>query len=196
MSPADAFKLLVGMIAPRPIGWISTISETGVSNLAPFSFFNMLGNNPPILGFSPAIGRDGKRKDTLINAEKTKCFVHNLVTQGLADLMNRTSESFPYGVSEFEKVGLTPLESKWIPAKRVKESPMNLECRVLQIVKLGDQPGNGQLVLGEVLAVHVNDESILDAQGLVDTQKLQLVSRLGRNDYMKFGEVFQLPRLH
>ncbi len=194
MQAIEAYKLLVSIVAPRPIGWISTISDSGVSNLAPFSFFNMLGNNPPIMGFSASINRDGKFKDTFLNAQQTKCFVHNVVTRDLCEKMNSTSENFPYGVSEFEKVGLTPIPSSKVKALRVKESPINLECEVTQIVSFGDQPGNGQLVLGRVLMIHINDESLLNERGLIQSEKLHLISRLGHSDYMDFGRVFSLDR--
>lgn len=189
MSPPEVFKLLVGMIVPRPIGWISTVSAEGLPNLAPFSFFNMLSNNPATLVFSAAISRDGRRKDSLLNAEATKCFVHNVVTRKVCDVMNETSEEYPHGVSEFEKVGLTALPSLHVAAPRVKEAVVNIECRVSRVLSLGDQPGNGQLVFGEVLVVHVNDETLLDEQGLIRSDALDVVARLGRNDYLDFGSL-------
>lgn len=195
MSPPEVFKLMLGFIGPRPIGWISTISESGLHNLAPFSFFNMLGNNPPVLAFSPAISREGKRKDSLLNVQQTKCFVHNVVTKDVADLMNRTSEEFPLGVSEFEKVGLTPLASTFVKAPRVKEAVINVECELNQIVSLGDKPGNGQVVFGNVLAIHINDDSVLDEKGLIDSKKLPLISRLGGNEYLDFIQTFRLPHI-
>ncbi len=194
MNSIDSYKLLVGMIVPRPIGWISTISDKGISNLAPYSFFNMFQNNPPILGFSPAMSRDGRLKDSLLNVKQTKCFVHNLVTTANAEAMNMTSEAFEYGVSEFEKVGLTALPSSIVSAPRVKESPINIECKLNQIIVLGDKPGNGQIVLGEVVAIHINDESILGSDGLIDSAKLVTVARLGKSEYQKQGEVFSLER--
>jgi len=195
MPPAEVFKLMLGFIGPRPIGWISTISKEGIFNLAPFSFFNMLGNNPPVLAFSPAISRDGKRKDSLINVQETKCFVHNVVTKDIAEVMNRTSEEFPRGVSEFEKVGLTSLPCKFIKAPRLKEAVINVECELNQIISLGDKPGNGQIVLGNVLAIHINDESVLDDKGLIDSKKLPLISRLGKNEYLDFLQTFELPHI-
>lgn len=193
-APGEIYKLLVGMIVPRPIGWISTVSESGIPNLAPYSFFNMVSSNPPIIGFSASITRDGRRKDSLINAEITKCFVHNVVTKNLAEKMNQTSQDFPYGVNEFEKVGLTALPSSRVKAVRVKEAAINLECEVRQIISFGDQPGNGQLVLGEVVAIHVNDESVLGPDGAVLSERLHAISRLGRADYLDFGKIFSLDR--
>ncbi len=194
MSPPEMFKLMLGLIGPRPIGWISTISSEGISNVAPFSFFNMVGNNPPVLMFSPALTRDLKRKDTLRNVEQTKCFVHNVVTRDVAEAMNKTSEDFPYNVSEFEKVGLTALPSTFVKAPRVGEAKINIECQLDQIVSLGDRAGNGQLVLGKVVAIHFNDEAFLDAKGLVDSEKLPLIARLGKSDYMDFGKVFSMEK--
>jgi len=192
MNPADTFKLMLGFIGPRPIGWISTVSASGVPNLAPYSFFNMLGNNPPVLGFSPALGRDGRKKDSLLNAQETKCFVHNVVTRPLADVMNRSSEEFPHGVSEFEKVGLTAIPSSFVKAPRLKEAVISVECELREVISFGDKPGNGQLVLGNAVAIHINDDSILDDKGLIDSQKLPLVSRLGKNEYLDFVRTFEL----
>ncbi len=196
MSPAEVFKLMLGFIAPRPIGWISTISESGVPNLAPFSFFNMMGNNPAVLAFSPALSRELKRKDTLINVEQTKGFVHNVATRNLAESINLTSTEYPYGVSEYEKVGLTPLPSTFVKAPRVKEALINVECKLIQVVSLGDKPGNGQIVLGEVVAIHINDESILDPKGLIDSSKLPVIARLGKSEYMDFGQVFEMEKAY
>lgn len=195
MSPPDVFKLMLGFIGPRPIGWISTISAEGVANLAPFSFFNMLGNNPAVLAFSPAIGRDGKRKDSLLNVQATKCFVHNVVTRDIMEKMNLTSEELPHNQSEFEKVGLTPIPSKFVKAPRVKEAVINVECELNQIVSLGDKPGNGQVVFGNVVGIHINDDSVLDAKGLIDSSKLPLISRLGKNEYLDFIKTFELPHI-
>lgn len=195
MAPPEVFKLMLGFIGPRPIGWISTISKEGIYNLAPFSFFNMLGNNPAVLAFSPAIGRDGRRKDSLLNVIETKCFVHNVVTRDVADIMNRTSEEFPHGVSEFEKVGLTALASTKVAAPRVKEAAINVECKLQQIVSLGDKPGNGQVVFGEVVAIHINDDHVLDDKGLIDSSKLPLLSRLGKNEYLDFTKTLELPHI-
>jgi flavin reductase (DIM6/NTAB) family NADH-FMN oxidoreductase RutF len=195
MPPPEVFKLMLGFVGPRPIGWISTISEAGVPNLAPFSFFNMLGNNPATLAFSPAISRDGRKKDSLLNAQATKCFVHNVVTREIIEPMNRSSEEFPHGVNEFEKVGLTALPSQFVKAPRVKEAIINVECKLLQIVSLGEKPGNGQVVFGEVVAIHINDDSVLDAKGTIDSSKMPLISRLGKNEYLDFTKVFELPHI-
>jgi flavin reductase (DIM6/NTAB) family NADH-FMN oxidoreductase RutF len=192
MKPGDLFKLMLSFIAPRPIGWISTISDSGIPNLAPFSFFNMLGNNPATLAFSPAISRDGRRKDSLLNVQQTKCFVHNVVTREVAEAMNLSSTDFPYGVNEFEKVGLTAMPSTLVKAPRVKEALINVECKLSQVVSLGDKPGNGQIVFGEVVAIHLNDESILAADGLVDSSKVEFLARMGRDEYSSTADRFSM----
>jgi len=187
--------LMLWFIGPRPIGWISTVSASGVPNLAPYSFFTMLGNNPPVLGFSPALGRDGRKKDSLLNAPETKCFVHNVVTRPLADVMNRSSEEFPHGVSEFEKVGLTAIPSSFVKAPRLKEAVISVECELREVISFGDKQGNGQLVLGNAVAMHIKDDSILDDKSLIDSQQLPLVARLGKNEYLDFVRTFQLPHI-
>ncbi|MBN8555577.1 MAG: flavin reductase family protein [Deltaproteobacteria bacterium] len=191
MKPGEVFKLMLSFIAPRPIGWISTISDKGVPNLAPFSFFNMLGNNPATLAFSPAISRDGRKKDTLLNVQQTKCFVHNVVTREVADTMNLSSTEYPYGVSEFEKVGLTALPSALIAAPRVKEALINVECKLMQIVSLGEKPGNGQIVFGEVVAIHIQDESLI-VDGVIDSSRVEYLARMGRDEYSSTKDRFSM----
>lgn len=107
-----------------------------------------------------------------------------------------TSTEYPYGVSEYEKVGLTPLPSTFVKAPRVKEALINVECKLIQVVSLGDKPGNGQIVLGEVVAIHINDESILDPKGLIDSSKLPVIARLGKSEYMDFGQVFEMEKAY
>jgi len=194
MKPVEVFKLMLSFIVPRPIGWISTISQDGVSNLAPFSFFNMVSNNPAVLAFSPAISRDLKRKDSLENVKQTKGFVHNVMTRKIAERMVQTSYEYPSGVSEFEKVGFSSLPSKFVKAPRVKEALINVECELNQILSFGDKPGNGQLIFGNVVAIHINDESILAEDGCVRAESLSVVARMGRAEYMEFGNVITISR--
>jgi len=185
----EIYKFLISMIAPRPIGWISTISENGVPNLAPFSFFNMMSMNPAVFAFSASLFSDLSKKDTLVNIEETKCFVHNLVTEDLLLPMHRSAEDLEHDQSEFTHVGLTPVASHKISAPRVKEAKVNIECELLQIVSLGSQAGNGQVIFGKALAIHINDESILSPTGDCDPEKIAYVSRLGRNNYLLGGRV-------
>lgn len=193
-DPRDIYKLLIGCVGPRPIGWISTISASGVPNLAPFSFFNMFSMNPAVLGFSAALRRDASPKDSLINVKETQCFVHNVVTKDLLEPMNASSEEFPHGISEFEKVGLTAAKSELIPAPRVQEAAINIECKLIDIVSFGSRAGNGQLVLGEVVLIHINHPEVLAPDGFIDSSKLYLLGRLGRTEYMDYGKAFSKPR--
>jgi len=193
-DPKEIYKLMIGFIGPRPIGWISTVSSKGKFNLAPFSFFNMLSMNPSLLGFCAGLQRDGSKKDSLRNVEQTKCFVHNVVTKELVDPMNQSSAVYPYGVSEFDEVGLTALKSQIVEAPRVKEAQISVECKLKQIVSFGNKPGNSHLVIGEVLAIHINDHGLLESDFLVDAQKLKLVSRLGKTNYMDMGPVYSMTR--
>ncbi len=187
LLPHDPLK---AMIAPRPIGWVSTMSSGGAVNLAPYSFFNAFSSSPMILGFSS----DG-RKDSLSFAEDTREFVWNMPTYALRDRMNATSESLPRGVSEFEHAGLTAAASRIVKPPRVAESPCALECRVVDIVSLKDvdrKPIGSFLVLGQVVGVHI-DEAFVRA-GRLDTAALQPIARCGYADYAVVDALFVLTR--
>ena len=187
LLPHDPLK---AMIAPRPIGWVSTMSSGGAVNLAPYSFFNAFSSSPMILGFSS----DG-RKDSLSFAEDTREFVWNMPTYALRDRMNATSESLPRGVSEFEHAGLTAAASRIVKPPRVAESPCALECRVVDIISLKDvdrKPIGSFLVLGQVVGVHI-DEAFVRA-GRLDTAALQPIARCGYADYAVVDELFVLTR--
>lgn len=153
----ERYALMIASILPRPIAWVSTISPDGITNLAPFSFFTGITANPMSVCFAPVNDRDGKRKDTLVNAEKTKQFVVNIANEDNALKMNETSAAWPYGVSEFEKAGLTPLPSLKVKPPRVKESPLHMECELIQIVTLSEGPLGGHLVIGKVVHFHCDD---------------------------------------
>jgi len=186
----DPFNAIVG---PRPIGWISSRSATGVLNLAPYSFFNAFNYTPPIIGFA-SIGC----KDTLQNIEATGEFVWNLVTRPLAQVMNQTSANAPPEVSEFELAGLTPVASRLIAVPRVAQSPVSFECRRTQIVQLQTQSGDQVqtwLVLGEVVAVHIDRQLIKD--GVYDTAHADHILRGGGPaDYFTLGpeQLFKMAR--
>jgi len=186
----DPFNAIVG---PRPIGWISSRSATGVHNLAPYSFFNAFNYTPPIIGFA-SIGC----KDTLQNIEATGEFVWNLVTRPLAQVMNQTSANAPPEVSEFELAGLTPVASRLIAVPRVAQSPVSFECRRTQIVQLQTQSGDPVqtwLVLGEVVAVHIDRQLIKD--GVYDTAHADHILRGGGPaDYFTLGpeQLFKMAR--
>lgn len=188
------YKLMIGSIVPRPIGWISTVDETGRPNLAPFSFFTAAGANPPHVLFAPMIREtDGARKDTVHNARATGEFVVNIVGEPLAGRMNITATEFPAEVNEFEAAGLTAMPSLTVRPMRVAESLMHYECQVAQIVDLGNQPGAGSIVIGRVLHIHV-DDSLLIGSDKINLAKLQPIGRLAGHGYCRVTDLFDLPR--
>ena len=187
------YRLLISFVLPRPIGWVSTVSAAGVRNLAPFSLYNLVSANPPVVMFSPAVRSDGGKKDTLRNVEETGEFVVATATEGLAEQMNTSAADVGADVNEFELAGLTPRAATRVKASLVGESPVNIECRLLEIKHFGDQPGAGNVVFGAILAIHV-DDAVLADDGLVDPGKLQALGRMGRLTYAKTGDCFDLPR--
>lgn len=188
-------RLYLSFVQPRPIAFASTIDEQGKPNLAPFSFYNMLSANPPIVVFSPALNRHGRPKDTLRNIQSTGEFVIATVTEPIAERMNACSTEFEHGISEFEKSGLTPLPARKVRPALVKESPVNIECRLRQIIALGDQPGAGQAVFGEVLAIHVDEAVLLAGDMICDPLKLQTVARMGGSLYCRSTNAFSLESI-
>ncbi|QEE48399.1 flavin reductase family protein [Flavobacterium alkalisoli] len=176
---------LQGAIGPRPIAFASTIDKDGTPNLSPFSFFNVFSANPPILVFSPSRRvRDNTIKHTLINAELNREVVINVVNYAIVQQASLSSTEYGEGVNEFTKSGLTMLPSDIVKPFRVKESPVQFECRVKDIISLGDGGGAGNLIICEVVKLHV-DENILDENGAVDQNKIDLVSRMGGNWYSR-----------
>ena len=184
--PVPAFHgYLLGAVGPRPIAFASTIDENGNRNLSPFSFFNVFGANPPIAIFSPARRvRNNTTKHTLENAKLTKEVVINIVNYNMVEQMSLASTEYPEGVDEFVKSGFTPIESELVKPFRVKESPVQLECIVKEIVETGTEGGAGNLVICEVVMLHVSEE-VLDENGKIDTQKIDLVGRLGGDWYVR-----------
>ena len=178
-------QYLLGSIGPRPIAFASTIDKDGNRNLAPFSFFNVFSANPPILIFSPArSGRTNTAKDTHNNVKEVAEVVINVVTYDMVHQMSLASSPFEAGVDEFEKAGFTPVASDTIRPFRVKESPVQMECKVLEVKELGQNGGAGNLVICEVLKIHIS-ESVLDEKGMIDQEKIDLVSRMGGNWYCR-----------
>lgn len=176
---------LQSAIGPRPIAFASTIDKNGKPNLSPFSFFNVFSANPPILVFSPARRvRDNSIKHTLINCESTKQVVINVVNYDIVQQMSLSSTEYADGVNEFDKAGLTALPSDVVKPYRVAESPVQMECVVNQIIPLGTEGGAGNLIICEVVRIHI-DEAVLDANGIIDPAKIDLVSRLGGNWYSR-----------
>lgn len=188
LSPMQLQSYLQTAIAPRPIAFASTIDINGKPNLSPFSFFNVFSSNPPILVFSPARRvRNNTIKHTLINCEATKQVVINIVDYSIVQQMSLSSTEYPDGVNEFVKSGLTMLPSDMIKPYRVAESPVQFECKVNEIIALGNQGGAGNLIICEVVKIHIK-ENILDENGMIDQQKIDLVARLGSNWYTRANE--------
>jgi len=189
----DIYKLMVGVIVPRPLAFVSTISADGVRNLAPFSFFTGISANPPVICFSPMVrGSDGSRKDTLRNIEAVKEFVVNVVSEEFAEQMNICSAEFPPEVDEFEASGLTPIPSDLVKPPRVKESHINMECRLVQIVEVSAKPLGGSIVLGEVLRFHI-DDALFDKYK-IDPDKLHPIGRMGGPTYTRTTDRFDMAR--
>jgi flavin reductase (DIM6/NTAB) family NADH-FMN oxidoreductase RutF len=189
----DIEKLLVGVILPRPIAFVSTISLDGVANLAPFSFFTAVCPRPPVICFCNSIRpRDGSKKDTLRNVEATGEFVVNVVSEDFAQQMVACSGDYPPDVSEFDISGLTPIPSDLVKPPRVKESRVQMECRLLQVVTVSTEPGGGSLVMGEVLRFHV-DDSVID-NGTVNPDKLRPIGRMGGITYVRTTDRFTMTR--
>lgn len=180
----DLHQYIIGSIGPRPIAFVSTVDKDGNTNLAPYSFFNAFSSNPPILVFSSNRKvSDNTTKDTLENVKLTGEAVINVVSYPIMRQMALASVEFPYGVSEFDKVGLTAEQSQMVKPPRVKESPVSMECKVREIITLGDQGGAGHLIICDVLLMHIN-EDVLDGDRIVP-DKIDLVGRMGRAYYVR-----------
>lgn len=195
VSTAALHGYMLGAVTPRPIAFASTIDSAGNVNLSPFSFFNVFSANPPIMIFSPARrGRDNTTKHTYENVLQVKEVVINIVNYDIVQQMSLSSTEYGKGVNEFEKAGLTPLASQTIKPPRVAESPVQFECRVNEVISLGTEGGAGNLVICEVLKMHIN-EAILDADGKIDPVKLDAVSRMGGNWYGRAKQgMFEVPK--
>ena len=195
VSTAALHGYMLGAVTPRPIAFASTIDSAGNVNLSPFSFFNVFSANPPIMIFSPARrGRDNTTKHTYENVLQVKEVVINIVNYDIVQQMSLSSTEYGKGVNEFEKAGLTPLASQTIKPPRVAESPVQFECRVNEVISLGTEGGAGNLVICEVLKMHIN-EAVLDPDGKIDPVKLDAVSRMGGNWYGRAKQgMFEVPK--
>ena len=193
LSARDAYGWMSGTIVPRPIAWVSTISSDGCPNLAPFSFFQGVTANPPTLMFVPVNDRSGAKKDTVRNLEQVPEFVVNLVSCALTEKMNQTATVLPYGESEFERFGVASAASDEVRPPRVATAPVAFECRLDRIVLIGEGPLAANVVFGRILVAHVAD-SVLDAQGAPDLEKLDLVGRLSGNGYVRLTDRFEVKR--
>jgi flavin reductase (DIM6/NTAB) family NADH-FMN oxidoreductase RutF len=189
----EVYQMLVGLVTPRPIAWVTTRSNSGVINLAPFSFFNVFGANPPVVVFSPTLKRDGGKKDTLLNIEANGEFVINASTEKHAQLINLSSTTLPIEESELTLTGQSTIASTSIQTPRLADVPFALECRVLQIVPVGHGPISANLVIGEVLTMHI-DNDILGEDSQPDPRKLKAIARLGNEYWCRTQDLFQMER--
>ena len=189
----DVYHFLVGIVTPRPIAWVTTVDLKGRVNLAPFSFFNAFGANPPVVVFSPTLRRDGTKKDTLRNVEATGEFVLNAAVERLAEQINLSSKELPYGDSEVELIGLHLLPSTKVKPPRLAEAPVQMEGKVLQILPIGKGAIAANLVIGEIVAMHIAD-AVLDAQRRIDPRKLRTIARLGGDWYCRTSDLFEMKR--
>ena len=185
MGLPKSHHYLLGAVGPRPICFASTVDEKGVPNLAPFSFFNVFSSNPPIAVFSPSrSGRTGVHKDTFNNVKNVNEVVINLVDYSMVEQMSLASSPYDPDVDEFIKSGLTPIKSETVKPFRVKESPVQLECEVIEVKELGQEGGSGNLIICKILRMHISDH-ILDDNQMIDQEKLDLVARMGGDWYCR-----------
>jgi flavin reductase (DIM6/NTAB) family NADH-FMN oxidoreductase RutF len=187
LSVPEVHRLLLGGVAPRPIALVSTISKDGINNLSPFSFFNAFGANPPVVAFSPSRrGRDSTLKDTYNNLLATKECVIQVVTHSMVEQVSLASAEFPPEYDEFIKSGLTPIDSDIVKSKRVKESPFQMECKLLEIKSFGDGGASANIAICEVLKFHVAEDLFTD--GIIDPVKIDLVARMSGDFYSRAKE--------
>jgi len=194
IDPQNCYKLMVSTITPRPIAWVVSQDKAGTVNAAPFSFFNAFAGDPPVIGVGVGSHAPGRPKDTRANIRETGQFVVNLVGERQAEAMNVTAINFDHGVSELAEAGLTAVASTKVKPPRIAESPVALECELMQIVDLGTESG---LVLGRIVAMHIADEAMIDpAKFYVDTPKLGLLGRMhGAGWYARTTDLFNMPRI-
>ena len=196
LDTKEVHKILLSSVAPRPIAFASTVDLKGNVNLSPFSYFNVFSSNPPILIFSPSRRvRDNTTKHTLENAIETKEVVINVVNYSIVEQMSQSSREYDRGVNEFVETGLTEVPSLKVKPPRVLESPISFECKVDNIVSLGESGGAGQLIIAKVIQIHINRD-YLDAEGNIDSEKLDLVARMGGDWYTKANKesMFKIPK--
>jgi flavin reductase (DIM6/NTAB) family NADH-FMN oxidoreductase RutF len=196
---SELYGILLNSVAPRPIAWVSTVSATNALNLAPFSFFNVVCVDPPLLAFAPGMRQPktpriggGEVKDTLRNIRGTREFVVNIVTYELSEAMNLTSGEYDSSVNEFELARLTPEPSKIVRPPRVAESPVSFECGLHQILDFSSAPTSGSLVIGQIVSIHINDEHLKD--GRLDRNSLDLIGRMGGIQYTRTTQRFEMVR--
>ncbi|MEO7600358.1 MAG: flavin reductase family protein [Opitutus sp.] len=193
MVPRDAYRWMIHTILPRPIAWVSTLSSDGRSNLAPFSFFQGITANPPTLMFVPVNSRHGAKKDTVRNIEALPEFVVNLVTFAMGEAMNRTAATLPYGESEFDRFGIASAASTRVRPRRVADAPVAFECTLDRIINIGEGPLAANVIFGRIVSAYL-DDAVLAPDGLPDPRKLDLIGRMGGDDYARIQEIFAMDR--
>lgn len=193
-TPAECYHFMTRVVGPRPIAFVSTLSEAGRGNLAPFSYFNIGGANPPSAIICPVKDRNANLKDTLRNIEETGEYVINIVTQAMVERVNQASWAYPRGVDEFDQVGFTRAPSAVVAPPRVAESPVNIELKLFQIITHGDGPLSSNYVIGEIVHLHVSDDVMTNE--LPDNFKIDHIGRLGGDYYCKVSEqnIFSVKR--
>jgi len=199
LSHRELYNILLSSVVPRPIAWVSTLSAAGQPNLAPFSFFNCISVDPPLLAFAPGLRAPkdlssvhGEPKDTLRNVRETKEFVVSTVTYALREPMNLTSGEYDHTVNEFEIAKLTPEPSHAVRPPRVGESPVSFECKLYKILDFSTTPTSSSLVIGEIVAVHIEDSHL--KEGRLDRNSLDLIGRLGGMQYARTTQRFEMVR--
>jgi flavin reductase (DIM6/NTAB) family NADH-FMN oxidoreductase RutF len=192
LTANEIYKILTGCVLPRPIAWVSSDDSQGHLNLAPFSFFTVASINPPVLCFSALIDDVRGEKDTLVNIRQTGEFVVNIVSQDLAPKMNQTSASYPFDVNEFEQARLTAQPSHTVASPGVAEAKVRFECRLRQVISLGSDSLAGNLVLGDIVHIHLSPEIYED--GRVDANALDAIGRLGGDSYATTRQQFRIAR--
>lgn len=193
LQPRHAYQWMVSAIVPRPIAWVASISASGIVNLAPFSFFNGVTSRPPTLMFVPVTKADGTPKDTLRNIQQTREFVVNLVSAELTESMNATAAGLPPDESEFDRFDIVATPSDQVAPPRVAAAPIAFECRLETIVPIGDTPGVANVVFGRILCAHIKD-AVLDDRGRINPARLDLVGRMGGEDYCTTRDQFTVAR--
>jgi flavin reductase (DIM6/NTAB) family NADH-FMN oxidoreductase RutF len=194
-SWVDVYRRLTEVVIPRPIALVATVDPQGVANLAPFSFFTVVSSNPPFIAFAPhRAGRAGSKKDTLRNVEQVREFTVSVVTEEIAEQANSCAAPLPYGDSEFDHSGLTPLAAERVKPPLVAESPVGLECAVEEIRSYGEAGGAGSLVVGRVVLIHVDPALRDPADGRVLAERLRAVGRMGGSLWCRTLDTFELER--
>tara|TARA_B110000495_G_scaffold41469_1_gene33766 strand:+ start:6381 stop:7001 length:621 start_codon:yes stop_codon:yes gene_type:complete len=193
-SATLVYSTMIRAITPRPIAWVSTVSPRGVTNLAPFSYFNGIGSRPAALMFSPVNRPDGSPKDTLVNIRSNGEFVVNVVPFSIAQPMLETAGDFHYETSEFSEVGMTPCPSRRVQPPGVLESPIQFECEVIQIVPVGEGPLAANVIIGKIVLMNIAD-NVLDENNKIDPAKLDTIGRMGGRGYSRTTERFDLKPL-